>query len=79
MEVIDKDGKLDSTVQNNFVATLLSYVVFHLFCKSPEHNTYRMNSIRSRDYAMKKLKLKNQQVEVRHVNFESVVIFLFRS
>jgi len=63
VEVIDKDGKLDSTVQNNYVATLLSYVVFHLFCKSPEHNTYRMNAIRSRDFAMKKLKLKNQQVE----------------
>ena len=73
MTIIDKENKLNPEEQDNLVATLLSYVVFKIFCQSPEHKTYRINANRSRDYAMRKLKLQDKDIDVRESNLELVI------
>lgn len=79
MKIIDKENKLDPKEQDNLVATLLSYVVYTIFCRSPEHKTYRMNANRSRDYAKRKLELQDKDINVRDSNLYLFVECFFRS
>ena len=64
---------LNPQEQDNLVATLLSYVVFKIFCQSPEHKTYRINANRSRDYAKRKLEIQDKDIEVRESNLQLVI------
>lgn len=77
MEIIDKENKLHPDEQDNLVATLLSYVVYKIYCGSAEHQIYWRNANRSREYAKKKLGLVEKDVEVRRFNASSFTKDLF--